>query len=574
MPTTPLFPLPEGLEMTSISDAPEELLVSVTSHRSSSPCPQCAMPSSAIHSSYHRHPRDLPCIGRPIRLVFTVRKFFCRTPDCSRKVFTERLPDFIEASSRLTKRLRTAVQEVGFATCGKGGERLGDKLGMGVSDATVLWSLFLVPLPEVGQVHVVGVDDWSWRRGKRFGSILVNLETHKIIDVLADREAESVKQWLAAHPEVAVVSRDRGGVYIDGATLGAPQATQVADRWHLLSNLGDAVEAFLIRAQIRLPEQGAASGECQKPDQPLTSFSATPGCQRKSQARLLRKWKLYQRVHELHTAGMSLRKIGEELGLARNTVRTYFRQAPEPPLPTPRPLRASQLDPYEDYLLERWSRGERNAAQLYREIHERGYPGRATMVRTYVAHLRSTTANGAAPRSRKERAKAISPRALRWLLARKREELEKVEQARLDQLLQLSPAVQTVYALLQAFLKIVRERKHQQLRSWMEEAISSGIPELKSFVAGIERDYDAVDAALRLPWSQGVTEGKVNKRKHAQTSHGWSCGLCSPAATAFARRLVVVTCLTGTGEAKELSLRFTNNQDVSVAMVKSPKTPE
>ena len=148
--------------------------------------------------------------------MLTVRKFFCRNPGCPRNVFTERLPDFIEASSRLTKRLRTAVQEVGFATCGKGGEQLSDKLGMGVCDATVLWSLFLVPLPEIGQVHVVGVDDWSWRRGKRFGSILVNLETHKIIDVLADREAESVKRWFAAHPEVDVVSRDRGAVYIDG----------------------------------------------------------------------------------------------------------------------------------------------------------------------------------------------------------------------------------------------------------------------------------------------------------------------------------------------------------------------
>jgi len=514
MPTTPLFPLPEGLEMTSISDTAEELLVRLTSHRSCSPCPQCSMPSSAIHSSYHRHPRDLPCIGRPIRLVLTVRKFFCRNPDCSRKVFTERLPDFIEVSSRLTKRLRTAVQEIGFATCGKGGERLGDKLGMPISDASMLCSLFLVPLPEIGQVRVVGVDDWSWRRGKRFGSILVNLETHKIIDVLADREAESVKLWLAAHPEVEIVSRDRGGVYIDGATRGAPQATQVADRWHILSNLGDAVEEFLIRAHIRLEEPAAEPRAPQETlNKPLSSFSVTPASQRKSQARLLRKWKLYQRVHELHAAGMSLRKIGEELGLARNTVRKYYRQASEPPLPTPRPLRGSRLDPYEDYLLERWSQGERNAAHLYREISERGYLGCATMVRTYIAYLRSTTANGSPPRSRKERAKAISPRALRWLLTRKREDLEKKEQARLDQLLGLSPEVKAVYALLQAFVKMVRERKHQDLRSWMELALRSGIPELKSFIAGIERDYDAVHAALRLPWSQGTTEGKVNKLK-------------------------------------------------------------
>ena len=134
-------------------------------------------------------------------------------------------------------------------------------------------------------------------------------------------------------------------------------------------------------------------------------------------------------------------------------------------------------------------------------------------MRAYVAHLRTTTANGSPPRSRKERAKAVSPRALRWLLARKRDDLDQDEQARLDQLLNLSPEVQTVYAFLQAFLKLVRERKHQELRSWMEQAIRSGIPELKSFVVGIERDYDAVYAALRLPWSQGITEGKVNKLK-------------------------------------------------------------
>lgn len=206
----------------------------------------------------------------------TVRKFFCRNPDCCRKVFTERLPEFIEPSSRLTKRLRSAVQDIGFATCGKGGERLGDKLGMPMSEATVLYSLFLAPLPKMGQVRVVGVDDWRWRRGKRFGSILVDLETHKIVDVLADCEAKSVQKWLAAHPQVEVVSRDRGKTFIEGATCGAPQATQVADRWHIIANLGEAVEEFLIRAQIRLEDGKALSGESQKRDNPLSSFSAPP----------------------------------------------------------------------------------------------------------------------------------------------------------------------------------------------------------------------------------------------------------------------------------------------------------
>jgi len=349
-----------------------------------------------------------------------------------------------------------------------------------------------------------------------------------------------VKRWLAAHSEVEIVSRDRGAVYIDGATWGAPQAIQVADRWHLLANLGDAIEEFLIRAHIRLQEPAMEPRAPQETlDKPLSSFSATPACQRKSQARLLRKWKRYERVQELHAAGMSLRKIGEELGLARNTVRKYFRQPPDPPLPTPRSLRASQLDPYEDYLLERWSQGERNAAQLYREISQCGYRGAATMVRAYIGHLRTTTADGSPPRSRKQRAQSISPRALRWLLARKRDDLDQKEQARLEQLLHLSPEVQTIYDLLQAFLSIARERKHQELRPWMGQAVSSGIPELKSFVAGIERDYDAVHAALRLPWSQGVDSGQSQQAQNAQARDVRTCRLCSPATTALTRRLTV-----------------------------------
>lgn len=274
--------------------------------------------------------------------------------------------------------------------------------------------------------------------------------------------------------------------------------------------MGDAVEEFLIRAHIRLPDTPAAEPT---PERPLTTYSATPATQGKSQARLLQKWKLYQQVQELHNQGTGIIKIAKELGLARNTVRKYLRQAPEPPPPTPRPLRASQLDRYEDYILKRWKEGECNAAQIFREISALGYQGANTMVRAYVRHLRTSTADGSVPRSRKERAKAVSPRALRWLLARKREDLDQEDQARLDQLLKLAPEVPSLYTLLHAFLEMVRERKQEQLRPWMQQATNSGIAELKSFVAGIERDYDAVYAALHLPWSQGQTEGFVNKLK-------------------------------------------------------------
>lgn len=199
MPSTPRFPFPQGLEITSISEGSEEVIVRVTSHRLTSRCPLCGVSSSTIHSSYRRKSRDLPCAARPIRWVLTVKKFVCRQAECPRKIFTERLPDLIEVSSRLTKRLRSAIQDIGFATCGKGGERLSVKLGMPISDASLLWSLYLVPLPPVGGIEVIGSDDGRYRRGKRFGSIIVDLRTHQIIDLLPQRSVESVVGWLEAH---------------------------------------------------------------------------------------------------------------------------------------------------------------------------------------------------------------------------------------------------------------------------------------------------------------------------------------------------------------------------------------
>ncbi len=413
MPTTPLIALPDGLDITAVSEAAEELLVRVTSNRAFSLCPLCSTPSQAIHSYYRRKPADLPCTGRPIRLLLTVRKFFCRNTACPRKVFAERLPELIEPASRLTSRMREALQTIGFALNGEGGARLSRRLGMPISATTLLRSLHLVPTPPVGKVRVVGLDDWAWRRGQRYGTIIIDQERHVVLDLLPERTPESVQKWLESHPEVEFVSRDRGGTYVDGDTWGAPQAIQIADRWHILANLGDAVEEFLIRARIRLVETPALEPTVERP---LTSYSATPGCQGKSQARLLQKWKLYQRVQELHTQGMGIIKIGIELGLARNTVRKYLRQAPEPPLPTPRPLRESQLMQYEEYILKRWKEGERNAAQIFREISALGYQGANTTVRTYMRHLRTTTKDGSVPLTRSARTKATSPRALRWLL--------------------------------------------------------------------------------------------------------------------------------------------------------------
>lgn len=366
MISTPLFPMPEGLEITDITEINNVVYVHLISHRLISMCPTCSTPSSHIHSRYHRHPRDLPCSGRDIHLVLTVKKFFCRQAACVQKIFVERLPGILAVSSRLTHRLRTAIQDIGFTSTGKGGERLSAQLGMGTSDATILRSLFLRPLSTPRQpVEVVGIDDWSYRRGQRFGSIIVDLQAHTIVDVLPERSTESVIRWLHEHPEVHTISRDRGAVYVDGATQGAPTATQVCDRWHLLANLGDAVEAYLIRSPVRLPH---ATPVQPTTEHPLTAYSATPAQQRHTQARLLRKAYLAQCIHTLHAQGKSERAISRELSVARGTVGKYLRQPPEVVPPTPRPYRFSMLDGYDDLILDQLRHGCRNAAAIHQRF--------------------------------------------------------------------------------------------------------------------------------------------------------------------------------------------------------------
>ena len=298
MPTTPLLPLPEGLEILTVSTTEQELQIRVTSHRLTALCPRCSTSSCWVHSSYRRKPLELPCAGQTVRLELIVKKFFCREARCAQKIFAERLPGFLEPSSRVTIRLRVVVQSIAGAFNAQGGARLGGHLGISLSRMTYSRSLLGVSFPSVGQVKRVGRDDFAWKRGKSYGTVVVDPATHAIIDLLPDREAATVQKWLEEHEEIELVSRDRGGAYADGATQGAPQAQQCADRWHVCANLGEAVERFLLRTHTQLPEaqvQDSQQRTQAEASPSFTSYSATPAQQGCTQARLMRKWKLSTR---------------------------------------------------------------------------------------------------------------------------------------------------------------------------------------------------------------------------------------------------------------------------------------
>lgn len=525
MPTTPLLPLPDQLEIISISCVDDELEIGIISNRTSCPCPICSQPSSAIHSYYRRHPIELPCTGRRVRLILCVKKFFCRTESCLRKIFTERLPELIEPSSRLTTRLRTLLQAIGVAFNANGGTRLGVQMGLQVSRATMLFSLHLLAVQPVKLVKHVGIDDFAWKRGLRYGTVIIDLDTHHIIDLLPDREAESVRTWLAAHPEIEVVSRDRGGAYADGAAQGAPQALQCADRWHLCKNLGDAVEEYLKRQPLCIPAPVPAPSTSEAkatPSQPASTYAQRKQ-ERLSEETFKRKQVIVGKVREMHRQGISGHGIAAELGLARGTVRKYL-QSEGPVRTAARTRKASILDPFYDYLCQRWNDATPTAHQLFEEVQEKGYRGSETLIKDFVTRLRrGLPGMKHPPRAIKTKGgtPTFSARELRWLLAKREKDLTPEEQQSLVKLLASSEEIGQLYHLLHTFLQMLRERKPELLNGWMKEVRESQIKELVSFVNGIERDYDAVRAGLTYSWSQGPVEGAVNKIKtHKRLMYG------------------------------------------------------
>jgi transposase len=270
MERNPLLPLPDGMLIEQIQITEAGVLISVVATHPTSCCPLCSSLSSSIHSIYSRTLQDVPCAGRQIQLLLTVRKFFCHNPVCSRKIFTERVPQFVKPWARMTIRLVLALQSIGLATSGKAGKRLAERLSIQTSRQTVLRRIMdLAPRPR-GSILYLGLDDFSFRRGHRYGTICVDLESHRVIDVLPDRRAETVVQWMRQHPDITVVSRDRGGEYASAARDAAPQAIQIADRFHLYRNLVEAVELLLARCRAEIRKNAKAKAQEEHKSEALT----------------------------------------------------------------------------------------------------------------------------------------------------------------------------------------------------------------------------------------------------------------------------------------------------------------
>lgn len=523
----PLLPDHRSLACEEVRLIDDSVAIFISSTSPTSRCPQCCQSSGRVHSRYERELADLPWQGLPVHIHWRSRKFFCDNPFCAQRIFTERLPAVAESYGRKTCRMATVLFAIGFACGGEGGARLVERLGMSASPDSILRAIRRGVLPEAKTPRVLGVDDWAFRRGQRYGTILCDLERHRPVDLLPERSSEALADWLKAHPGVEIVSRDRGDYYIKGATTGAPDAVQVTDRWHLLKNLREALVRVVDRhcQQVETAARAAAATvETAPPDSPdentLSDGSSTPasitGAEQLKQQRRSRRLDRYRRVVELHAQGVARREIARQLGMHRSTVRRFLTAGCFPE-------RAQRwyprdTDPFVDYLCRRWEEGCHNAAQLTEELKQHGFAGSYDMVRRRVASWR-TLSQGSSPK--KGSAKAPSPRPKRpssnrvaWLLLKPKSELAPKEQALLESLAEHCSPLENAAAVAQEFWEMVRQRKAQALDDWIARASASeGAVELRRFAEGLKDDLAAVRAALSLPWSNGQTEGQVNRLK-------------------------------------------------------------
>src|SRR5579859_1634386 len=305
MEGTSVFSLPEGMQVSHIQIIENSIVVEVVATSLTSRCPLCSEASESIHCHYRRVLRDVPCAGRRVQLFLTVRKFSCRNPLCERKVFAERLPDFVEPFARMTGRFSRQITSIGLATCGKGGARLAARLGIRTTRQTILRRIMDLPDFPAESILFVGIDDFSFLRGRRFGTILVNLETRHVVDLLPDRKAETSASWMRQYPDLMAVSRDRGGDYAAAASDAAPQAMQCADRFHLMTNLSKSLEGFLPRhlaahrARVDLKSRATPLSPVQGKGPPKKN----PKHARESQAKREERLAQYQQVVALRQQG-------------------------------------------------------------------------------------------------------------------------------------------------------------------------------------------------------------------------------------------------------------------------------
>ncbi len=483
----------------------------VEATRKEARCPGCQQPSSRYHSRYTRRVQDTPVGPQAVELHIRTRRFRCLSQDCPRRTFVEQHQEVVPRRGRRTDRLTTNLTHIGLVVGGQAGARLAARLQMPTSGDTLLRLVRRIVLPSIEIPAVIGIDDWAFRKGKTYGTIIVDLERRCPIDLLPSRQLDAVKQWLQEQSSVVVVARDRSGEYREAVASGAPQAIQVADRWHLVKNLREAIERYLTRRYAslnRLPVSETVMVTSVTSLGQRRRYSNNPERVALHNLRESQRQERYTAVKEHHTQGAYTAEIAQEFSLSRKTVSLWTKSESLAPDSRGRFKRVCLIDEYETYLRKRLAEGCTNKSQLWREIRQQGFNGTRTLVGKWIRQLGSCS-EATIPQ---KQTRLPPPKQLVWVLLRRDEQLNPDEKSvwrRLEQ----DEGLVAVQQLVHQFLLMARKRHDHQWQDWLERCSNSPAKELRNFACGLRRDEAAVKAALAQPWSNDQTEGHVNRLK-------------------------------------------------------------
>jgi transposase len=500
-----LLPHLAGVIVEGVVAAAGLVLVLARARAEAAPCPACGAASARVHGRYARRLADAAVGGRRVVIRLTVRRFSCPVPGCKRKTFAEQVPGLTSRYARKTPLLASMLRDVAVALAGRAGSRLAAALGVPASRQVLLRLVMAAPDPAVPAPRVLGVDDFAIRRGQNYGTVIIDCQTGAPLDLLEGRDAQPLADWLIDHPGVEVICRDRSGAYADGARTGAPDAVQVADRFHLWQNLAKAVERCVAAHRSCLAEPGPAPIAADEPApaaEPLAGARPDPSGKYADRAR-----RHHALVHELLAEGRGLREIARYLGWGLHTVQRYARAATWQELADGRwqGPRASKLDPFKPYLSQRTGEGCGNGAQLFREIQDRGYTGSYSVVRSYLDLHRPA----------KEPLPPAPPtvRDVTGWLTRHPDSLTEDDRPQLKAVLERCPQLQAASDQVRAFAAMLTQLTGQDLPQWISNARDAGLPGISSFAKGLEQDLDAVTQGLTTRWNSGPVEGRVNHIK-------------------------------------------------------------
>jgi transposase len=364
------------------------------------------------------------------------------------------------------------------------------------------------------------VDDWAHRKRHSYGTVLIDLERRRPVTLLPDREAETLAQWLRDHPGVKIIARDRAGAYADGARRGAPKAVQVADRFHLLQNLVETVEIVFTAhaAALRAVEPASTQGGAMRPAPPHRPTTVRAKAAERRERRRAR----HQQVWTLRRKGWSEHAIARHLGIGRSTVFRHLRHETFPERKGRSDAGQSLLDPWKPTILDRWNAGCRHSWRLFRDLQRQRYRGSYPTLARYTHRLRQAQEEAAAQQPPPKRVlppvmdppeRPLTQRTAAWLILRHPDHRTAAETERLGWLRAQDPGLAEATDLASDFIDLVRRRQIERLDPWLARAQSCALPAFRGFAKGLCTDYDAVRAAVTLPWGTGPVEGQINRLK-------------------------------------------------------------